>query len=276
MQTDHSTHVTVLAPESDHDRRYQLGEDDLLVGRAEACDLRFDDPYLSRVHAKLEVRSGRVRIRDLGSSGGTWVNDEPVDGVVELHAGDVVTMGRVRLRVSTDDSGTRVLPPAGPTQAGARARTGADRRAEPVVRYDVDEQRAGTINNVGRDQYNAYIHQRESFLREIAATRTRARWLLWTGFVVFALGFGVQLFGSMGFMQGITGAIDEGFTAAPGTTNPPTLPSMGSFQLAFTGAAVSSLGVVLFVIGLVLHVVAASRRKRVDREMPARPWSHDY
>lgn len=275
MHTDHSTHVTVLAPESDHDRRFRLGEDDLLVGRAEACDLRFDDPYLSRVHAKLEVRSGRVLIRDLGSSGGTWVNDERVEGVVELHVGDVVTMGRVRIRVSTDGQGTRVLPTVGPTPAEALPRTGADRRPEPGVRYDVDEQRAGTINNVGRDQFNAYIHQRESFLREIAATRTRARWLLWSGFVVFALGFGVQLFGSVGFMQGITGALDDGFAAAPGTTNPPALPSMGSFQLAFIGAAVSSVGVVLFVIGLLLHVVAASRRKRVDRDMPARPWSHD-
>lgn len=292
MHNEHSTQITVLAPASHQNRRYPLGEDDLLVGRAEACDLRFDDPYLSRVHAKLERRAGRVTVRDLGSSGGTWVNDDRIDGVAALHDGDVVTMGQVRLRISTDEASTRVMPAVGPATAGAAGAgasrasgaSAADSRREAdrggvghAVRYDVDDQRAATINNVGRDQYTAYIHRRESFLREVAATRTRARWLLWTGFIVFALGFGVQIFGSMGFMQGITGTLDQGWSqSATSTGRPPTMPSLGGFQLAFAGAAVSSVGVVLFVVGLVLHVVAASRRKRVDREMPVTPWSHEY
>lgn len=275
MQTDRSTHVTVLAPESHHDRRYLLGEDDLLVGRAEACDLRFDDPYLSRVHAKIEVRSGVVRIRDLGSSGGTWVNDVPITGVVELRDGDVVTMGQVRLRLSSDRSGTQVLPTLGPAAQVPMSSAGASERLAPSVHYDVGDQRADTINNIGRDQYNAYIHRRESFLREVAATRTKARWLLWTGFIVFVIGFGVQLSGSMGYISGITGALEQGFGQSSGGGRP-ALPSMSGFQAAFVGAAVSSVGIVLFLVGLVLHVVAASRRKRVDRELPVQPWSNEY
>ena len=275
MQTDRSTHVTVLAPESHQDRRYLLGEDDLLVGRAEACDLRFDDPYLSRVHAKIEVRSGQLRIRDLGSSGGTWVNDAPVTGVVELHDGDVVTLGQVRLRVSSDDSGTRVLPTLGPATAVTAPGAGVRDEVAPAVHYDVGDQRGHTINNIGRDQYTAYIHRRESFLREVAATRTKARWLLWTGFIVFVIGFGIQLSGSMDYLQGITRALEQGFGQSSGD-GPPAFPSMSGFQAAFVGAAVSSVGVVLFVVGLVLHIVAASRRKRVDRELPVHPWSHEY
>ena len=272
MQTDRSTHVTVLAPESHQDRRYLLGEDDLLVGRAEACDLRFDDPYLSRVHAKIEVRSGRARIRDLGSSGGTWVNDAPVTGVVELHDGDVVTLGQVRLRVSSDDSGTRVLPTLGPATAVAALGRRTCRRGAPLRCTTTSATSGGTRSTTsGATSTPPTSIERESFLREVAATRTKARWLLWTGFIVFVIGFGVQLSGSMDYLQGITGAIEQGLRAASGTTNPPALPSMGSFQPAFIGAAVSSLGVVLFVVGLVLHVVAASRRKRVDRELPSTP-----
>jgi FHA domain len=275
MQTDRSAHVTVLAPESHQNRRYLLGEDDLLVGRAEACDLRFEDPYLSRVHAKIEVRSGQVRIRDLGSSGGTWVNNAPVAGVVELHDGDVVALGQVRLRVSSDSSGTQVLPTLGPATAVAASSARVSDGVVPAVRYDVGDQRGHTINNIGRDQYTAYIHRRESFLREVAATRTKARWLLWIGFVVFVIGFGVQLAGSMDYLAEIKRLMEQGFGQSSGDGQP-AFPSMNGFQAAFVGAAVSSVGVVLFVVGLVLHIVAASRRKRVERELPVHPWSNEY
>ena len=132
------------------------------------------------------------------------------------------------------------------------------------------DQHAGTLNNVARDQYNQYVDRRESFLREVAATRTRARGLMWTGFAVFALGFGTQLVGALGYAGSITDLLGAGASdgSGPGSFQLDT----GGFRLAFAGAAVASVGVVLFVVGLVLHVVAASRRKRVDREMPLHPW----
>ncbi len=49
------------------------------------------------------------------------------------------------------------------------------------------------INNVGRDQHLPYVQhiqqQRESFSREIAATKTKARWLVWLGLFVTVVGF---------------------------------------------------------------------------------------
>jgi hypothetical protein len=266
MQTDHTPFVTVLSPESQRGRTFHLGEADILVGRAEACDLRFEDPYLSRLHAKLERRGDRLQVRDLGSSGGTFVNDDEVETVRELHDGDVVTLGSVSLQLTADEltgTGTRVMPTVRSDAAGGRRVAPAEHSA----RYDVRDQHAGTLNNVARDQYNQYVHQRESFLREVAATRTRARGLMWLGFIVFALGFGAQIVGSVGYAQGITSSLDEGFSGI-GSDKPPAMLSMGGFQIAFIGAAVASVGVVLFMVGLVLHIVAASRRKRVDREMP--------
>jgi DNA transposition AAA+ family ATPase len=50
----------------------------------------------------------------------------------------------------------------------------------PNVRYDIGQQHAAAISNVARDQYNVSIRQeRESFLRDIAATKTKARILAW-------------------------------------------------------------------------------------------------
>jgi len=49
------------------------------------------------------------------------------------------------------------------------------------VHYSIGQQDAQVISNVGRDQYDAHvqqvIQQRDSFLRDIAATKTKARWL---------------------------------------------------------------------------------------------------
>src|SRR5258708_7899083 len=46
----------------------------LIVGRAEDCSLRIDDPSVSRHHAAIErTEGGRWLLRDLGSSNGTRI-----------------------------------------------------------------------------------------------------------------------------------------------------------------------------------------------------------
>ena len=181
-------------------------------------------------------------------------------------------LGRVSLRLTADElAGTRVMP-------AVRAGATAERRPAPAghsARYDVRDQHAGTLNNVARDQYNQYVRERESFLREVAATRTRARGLMWLGFVVFALGFGAQIVGLAVFGQGIGTSVDQGFSDI-GSDGSPAVPSIGGFQVAFLGGAVACIGALLFVVGLILHVVATSRRKRIDREMPLNPQPNVY
>ena len=46
----------------------------LIVGRAPTCDLPVFDPTISRRHAEVVADGDGVRIRDLGSSNGTFVN----------------------------------------------------------------------------------------------------------------------------------------------------------------------------------------------------------
>jgi len=46
-----------------------------VVGSAEDCDIRItDDPYVSTHHCALTVNGDRVRVEDLGSTNGTWIN----------------------------------------------------------------------------------------------------------------------------------------------------------------------------------------------------------
>ncbi len=53
-----------------------------VVGRTVACDLPLQDPTVSRRHAELERVEAGLRVRDLGSTNGTFLNGEQiVDGV---------------------------------------------------------------------------------------------------------------------------------------------------------------------------------------------------
>jgi pSer/pThr/pTyr-binding forkhead associated (FHA) protein len=70
------------------------------IGRAGCAVNLGDDPFLSQAHAEIFVDgAGAARLRDLGSSNGTYVRVPP-HGERELRDGDCVRMGREVLRVA--------------------------------------------------------------------------------------------------------------------------------------------------------------------------------
>lgn len=64
----------------------------VVVGRESDCELRIPLPSVSRQHCEFVVEDGKVTVRDLGSSNGTYVNKERVEEA-ELSAGDLVAIG---------------------------------------------------------------------------------------------------------------------------------------------------------------------------------------
>src|SRR2546429_6720222 len=91
-------HLIVLAPDSDRGRRIPLDRDYLVVGREQTCDVRFDDPSVSRTHAALQRRGNTVYVEDLGSSAGTLVNGEAKTAAHELRAGVVLSFATATAR----------------------------------------------------------------------------------------------------------------------------------------------------------------------------------
>lgn len=51
------------------------------VGRASGCDVHIACPSVSRLHAELSLRGGIWRLRDLGSTNGTWTGVHRVTGI---------------------------------------------------------------------------------------------------------------------------------------------------------------------------------------------------
>ncbi len=74
-------------------------EGELLIGRSKDCTISIADQRLSRHHAKLFVREGRLYVEDLGGPNGSTVNDAPIKGVVVLAPGDVLGVGKSRITV---------------------------------------------------------------------------------------------------------------------------------------------------------------------------------
>jgi serine/threonine protein kinase len=70
----------------------RLGQS-VVVGRGKDCDLRLDDKRLSGRHCELTLTvGGEVAVRDLGSTSGTYLNDQVIQEGV-LRAGDRLELG---------------------------------------------------------------------------------------------------------------------------------------------------------------------------------------
>jgi hypothetical protein len=87
-------HLVVIAPEEQRGRSYEL-LDELTVGRAAGCHIALDDRFVSQLHARMFRRDDQCFIEDLGSTNGTFLNDEKVTGPALLARGDVVRIGNV-------------------------------------------------------------------------------------------------------------------------------------------------------------------------------------
>jgi pSer/pThr/pTyr-binding forkhead associated (FHA) protein len=74
-------------------------QEPLQVGRADACQIKLGDTYISQFHARLFPRDGNWYVEDLGSTNGTYLNQRKLTGPSEVHAGDVVRLGKTTLEL---------------------------------------------------------------------------------------------------------------------------------------------------------------------------------
>jgi FHA domain len=71
---------------------YDIGQGAVL-GRGEQAEIRLEDPYASAQHAQLVMQAGVIVLEDLGSTNGTYLNEELLAGPAPLHDGDRVRIG---------------------------------------------------------------------------------------------------------------------------------------------------------------------------------------
>ena len=84
--------VVERAPGHTPGMEYEIGEGAVL-GRGDQAEIRLDDPFASGRHARLTRQGPVVVLEDLGSTNGTYLNEELVTGPQPLHQGDRVRIG---------------------------------------------------------------------------------------------------------------------------------------------------------------------------------------
>lgn len=62
------------------------------LGRGDV-EIRLEDPFASTRHARIERQGSAIVLEDLGSTNGTYLNDEPLGGPQPLHHGDRIRIG---------------------------------------------------------------------------------------------------------------------------------------------------------------------------------------
>lgn len=89
----------VLHPVQGPPHTVSLDGDRLVFGRANNVDQRLEDDYVSDEHAELVHADGQWRVRDLGSTNGTYLNGQKVIAPTAVAAGDQLQLGKTRLEV---------------------------------------------------------------------------------------------------------------------------------------------------------------------------------
>ncbi len=79
-----------------------------VVGRQHGCELRVPVASVSRQHCAITLDNGSVKVRDLGSSNGTFVNGEKIESEREMAPGDLVSLGAVLFVIRIDGAPAEV------------------------------------------------------------------------------------------------------------------------------------------------------------------------
>lgn len=106
---------------------FTLENDVINIGRQLDNNLVLDDPRVSRKHCQIRMVKGRHMLFDLGSSGGTYVNNSRITQIA-LHPGDVVSLAGVPLVYGQDaiiklDETQEYQPPNNISNSGSASTT---------------------------------------------------------------------------------------------------------------------------------------------------------
>lgn len=71
---------------------YEVAEG-AIMGRGDQAEIRLEDPFASSRHARLIRQGAVIVIEDMGSTNGTYLNEELLSGPQPLHPGDRVRIG---------------------------------------------------------------------------------------------------------------------------------------------------------------------------------------
>jgi len=106
-------------------RQIKIAVPRFIIGRGETAHLRPASDLISREHCEIVVGDGVVRVSDLKSRNGTYINGLKLDGTHDVSSGDSLRVGRLQFEIVVDHAiaGAKKPKVKGVVEAASRAAT---------------------------------------------------------------------------------------------------------------------------------------------------------
>jgi hypothetical protein len=103
----------VVNPDSPDAWPIELQPGTISLGRSEQNDFPIEHPSVSSCHCQITLSDGGAQLKDLGSTAGTFVNDELVEEA-KLQPGQMLRLGEVTMRFESETFEKKPLTPVPP------------------------------------------------------------------------------------------------------------------------------------------------------------------
>jgi pSer/pThr/pTyr-binding forkhead associated (FHA) protein len=80
------------------EKSYPMRQLAVTIGRSDQCDISVKDSSMSGKHAEISKINGEIKVRDLGSANGIYLNGDRIEEG-ELFDGDVLRLGQTSVRI---------------------------------------------------------------------------------------------------------------------------------------------------------------------------------
>lgn len=162
---DMGCHFLVVIDGGSVGRWFEIGTRPLLIGRSEPADIVLGDPLISRRHCVVQIDDGSLAVVDQQSTNGTYVDEQRCGEPTALQLGQIMRMGRTRLRHvfarrGAGEEANRLLDNAHALQTSATE-----------LRVEIDEtKRAEEVRKITRSDYFADLIREADALRSVGAS----------------------------------------------------------------------------------------------------------
>jgi pSer/pThr/pTyr-binding forkhead associated (FHA) protein len=120
-----------------HGRVIPLATKKFLIGREQDCHLRPNSELVSRHHCVFTVDDFSVHVRDLGSTNGTFVNEQRVRGEILLNSGDRIRVGKLDFELAIGE----------PVAAASSRKAGDSSQLLPGLSIDAATSETGALGS---------------------------------------------------------------------------------------------------------------------------------
>jgi len=150
--------LVVLTAGKQEGKTLPIALSQFVIGRDPQCQLRPASALISKRHCALIQREGKAFVRDFDSTNGTFLNDQPVKGEVELHHDDRLKVGPLSFQVKLEAGAPVNRPtPAPPTKSVAVGGPASAPAKSPTASTPVPPTKAQAAGNSEDEDIHAML-----------------------------------------------------------------------------------------------------------------------